>query len=176
MKNALARDTRKGFMLQQGRGIRQLRGRQHSAPASSPLMPGRGRHTPTPTTTATPTLAPSSTLTAPPTTRATVPASVAPPAKATTPRVGSQRRRPLSTLPTNSPAVQHLSRVQQQGKGAFSPLVLGILCGIAAAGLLVAIGRWLLRKWLLPVRKVKLPPSGATPWERVRPTSQFGPK
>src|SRR5215469_8585575 len=43
MKNALAQDTCKGFMLQQRRGIRQLRGRQHSAPASSPLMPGRGK-------------------------------------------------------------------------------------------------------------------------------------
>jgi hypothetical protein len=49
--------------------------------------------------------------------------------------------------------------------------VPGILSGFAAVGLLVAVGRWLLRKWLLPVRKVKLPPSGATPWERVRPTS-----
>ena len=59
----------------------------------------------------------------------------------------------------------------QQGEGAFAPFVPGILSGLAAVGLLVAVGRWLLRKWLLPVRKVKVPPSGATPWERVRPTS-----
>jgi hypothetical protein len=40
--------------------------------------------------------------------------------------------------------------------------------------LLVAGGRWLLRQWLLPVRKVKGPPSGAAPWQRVRTTSLPG--
>jgi len=30
------------------------------------------------------------------------------------------------------------------------------------------VGWWLLRKRLLPVKKVKLPPSGAGPWSRVR--------
>ncbi len=148
---------------------------QLSAPswAERPTKTPPPRHSPTPTT------VPSPTLTAPPTTVATVPARATPPVKATTPPVGrqpggSQRRRPLSTLPTSttsSPAVHQLSRVQQQGEGAFFPLVLGILTGIAAVGLLVAVGRWLLRKWLLPVRKMKVPPSGATPWQRVRPTS-----
>ncbi len=140
---------------------------------------GRPTKTPPPRHAPTPTTVPSPTLTASPTTVATVPARATPPVKATTPPVsrqpgGSQRRRPLSTLPTSttsSPAVHQLSRVQQQGEGAFFPLVLGILTGIAAVGLLLAVGRWLLRKWLLPVRKVKLPPSGATPWQRVRPTS-----
>ena len=134
-------------------------------------------HTPTPTPapSRTPAPAPSPTLTAPPTARATVPARATPPVKVTTPAVGrqaggSQRPRPLATLPTRSPAVQQPSRVQQQGEGAFASLVPGILSGIAAVGLLVVIGRWLLRKWLQPVRRLKLPPSGATPWERVRPT------
>jgi hypothetical protein len=134
----------------------------------------RPTKTPPPRRTPTPTTVPSPTLTAPPTTVATVPARATPPVKATTPPGGSQRRRPLSTLPTSttsSPAVHQLSRVQQQGEGALFPLVLGILTGIAAVGLLVAVGRWLLRKWLLPVRKVKVPPSGAAPWQRVRPTS-----
>ncbi len=47
MKKAENRATRKGFMLQQcireALGVRQLRGRHHNAPASSPVMPGRGR-------------------------------------------------------------------------------------------------------------------------------------
>ncbi len=54
------------------------------------------------------------------------------------------------------------------------PLVIGILSGIAAVALLVAGGLWLLRQWLMPVRKVKVPPSGAAPWQRVRPTSLPG--
>jgi hypothetical protein len=144
-----------------------------SSAATRPTKTPPPRHAPTPTT------VPSPTLTAPPTMIATVPARATPPVQATTPPVvrqpgGSQRRRPLSTLPTSttsSPAVHQLSRVQRQGEGAFFPLVLGILTGIAAVGLLVAVGRWLLRKWLLPLRKVKVPPSGAPPWQRVRPTS-----
>src|SRR5258708_26685579 len=49
MKKAENRATRKGFMLQQcireASGVRQLRGRHHDAPASSPVMPGCGRLT-----------------------------------------------------------------------------------------------------------------------------------
>src|SRR5260221_1615339 len=237
MKQAETRAARKEFMLGQWRGIRQLRGRQHNAPASSPVMPGRGRlshvlgavlslalllfavlgllaaitgasartpnqlsarswagrptktppprRSPTPTTApsptapATPAPAPSPTFTAIPTTRATVPASAAPPGKATTPSAtgkpgGSPRPTPVSTLSTSSPAVHHPSRVQQREGGAFVPLVLGTLSGIAAVALLVAGGRWLLRQWLLPVRKVKGPPSGAAPWQRVRTSSPHG--
>jgi hypothetical protein len=237
MKKAENRAARKGFMLQQCRGIRQLRGRQYNAPASSPVMPGRGRlshalgavlslalllfavlgllavitgasartpnqlsarawaerptktppprHSPTPTTIpsptapATPAPAPSPTFTATPTTRATVPASAAPPGKATTPSAtgkpgGSPRSTPASTPSTGSPTVHHPSRVQHKGEGAFLPLVLGTLSGIAAVALLVAGGRWLLRQWLRPVRKVKGPPSGAAAWQRVRTTSLPG--
>jgi hypothetical protein len=129
---------------------------------------------PSPTATATPTPAPSPTFIATPTTRATVPASVAPLAKATTPSAsgkpgGSQRPTPVSTPSTSSPSSP---AVQQQEGDAFFPLV--ILSGIAAVALLVAIGLWLLRQWLLPVRKVKVPPSGAAPWQRVRLTSLPG--
>jgi hypothetical protein len=132
---------------------------------------------PSPTAPATPSPAPSPTFTATPTTKATVPASAAPPIKATTPSAtgkpgGSPRPTPVSTPSTGSPAVQHPSRVQQKGRGAFLPLVIGILIGIAAVVLLVAGGLWGLRQWLMPVRKV--PPSGATPWQRVRPTSLPG--
>jgi hypothetical protein len=121
------------------------------------------RHSPTPTTIATG--------------RAPAPASAPPPVKATTPsptskpRV-SQRQTPVSPLPTPStdrPAVQ-----QQRGVALVPPSVMGILSGIALVAFLVAGGLLLLRKWLLPVRKVKLPPSGAAPWQRVRPTSLPG--
>jgi hypothetical protein len=127
---------------------------------------------PSPTVSATPSPAPSPTFIATPTTRATVPASVAPPAKATTPSAsgkpgGGQRPTPVSTpstSSTSSPAVQ-----QKEGD-AFFPLV--ILSGIAAVALLVSVGLWLLRQWLMPLRKV--PPSGAAPWQRVRTTSLPG--
>jgi hypothetical protein len=69
-----------------------------------------------------------------------------------------------ATRSTGSPAVQSPSRVQQKGEGAFFPVVIGTLSGIAAVVLLVAVGLFLLRKWLMPVRKVKLPPSDAAPW------------
>ena len=142
------------------------------------------RHSPTPTATATLSPAPSPTFTTPPpmiaTVIATAPASAPPPVKATTPsptrkpRV-SQRQTPVSTPSTYSPAVQPPSRIQQRGEAAFLPLlVMGILSGIATFALLVAVGMVLLRKWLLPVRKVKLPPSGAAPWQRVPPTSLPG--
>src|SRR5260370_19665572 len=138
---------------------------------------------PSPTAPATPSPAPSPTFTATPTTRATIPASAAPPGKATTPSAtgkpgGSPRptpvSTPVSTPSTGSPAVHNPSRVQHKEGGAFLPLVLGTLSGIAAVALLVAGGRWLLRQWLLPVRKVKGPPSGAAPWQRVRTTSPHG--
>lgn len=141
-----------------------------SSAAARPTKTPPPRHSPTPTT------VPSPTLTAPPTARATAPASVAPFAKARTPSASGKPRgsqTPVATPSTGGPAVQRPSPVQQKERGA---LVLGILSGIAAVVLLAAVGRWLLRKWLLPVRRVKLPPSGAAPWQRVRPTSHVGPK
>jgi|GEM_PF-2509993 len=229
MKNAVKRDTRKGFIFQQcmrvASRIRHPRGRHHKAPAPLPVMPehvwsGRAivavlllalllfsllgitgvitstsaltpnqlsvsslatrptktpppRHSPTPRTVPSPT--------APATTMATVPAGAVPPAKATTqPTVrqpgGSQLHRSVarpSTRSTSS-AVHHPSRVQQKGEGGFSPLVRGILIGIATVVLLVAVGLLLLLKWLMPVKWVKVPPSSAAPWQRVRPTSLHG--
>lgn len=116
-----------------------------------------------------------------PTTIATVPTSATPPVKATMPPVvrqpgGSQMQRSVATPSTRSTssAVQHPSRVQQKGEVGFSPLVRGILIGIAAVVLLVAVGLLLLLKWLMPVKWVKVPPSGAAPWQRVRPTSLHG--
>jgi hypothetical protein len=140
-----------------------------SSLAGRPTKTPSPRRSPTPTTvpsptaTATPSPAPSPTFIATPTTRATV---VAPPAQATTPSAtgkpgGSQRPTPVST-----------PRVQQKEGDAFFPLA--ILSGIATVALLVAVGLWLLRQWLMPVRKVKVPPSGSAPWQRVRTPSLPG--
>src|SRR5258708_38435362 len=143
-----------------------------SSAAARPTKTPPFRHSPTPAT------IPSPTFTAPPTTIATVAPSATPPVKATTPPVvrqpsGSQMQRSVATPSTRSTssAVQHPSRVQQKGEVGFSPLVRGILIGIAAVVLLAAVGLLLLLKWLMPVTWVKLPPSGAAPWQRVRPTS-----
>jgi hypothetical protein len=229
MKNAVKRDTRKGFIFQQcmrvASRIRHPRGRHHMAPAPFPVMPEHvwsvramlavlllalllfslpgitgvitstyaltpnqlsvsslatrptktppPRHSPTPRTVPSPT--------APATTMATVPAGAVPPAKATTqPTVrqpgASQMHRSVATPSTRSTssAVQHPFRVQQKGEVGFSPLVRGILIGIATVVLLVAVGLLLLLKWLMPVKWVKLPPSSANSWQRVRPTSLHG--
>lgn len=143
-----------------------------SSLAGRPTKTPSPRRSPTPTTvpsptaTATPSPAPSPTFIATPTTRATVPASVAPPAQATTPSATGKPGGGQWPTPVSTPRVQH-----KEGD-AFFPLV--ILSGIAAVALLVAVGLWLLRQWLMPVRKVKVPPSGAAPWQRVRTTSLNG--
>src|SRR5258708_7561033 len=146
-----------------------------SSAAARPTKTPPSRHAPTPTTVLSPT------FTAPPTTITTVATSATPPVKATTPPVvrqpgGSQMHRSVATPSTHSTsgAVQHPSRVQQKGEVGFSPLVRGILIGIAAVVLLAAVGLLLLLKWLMPVKWVKLPPSVAAPWQRVRPTSLHG--
>src|SRR5713226_8389363 len=151
-------------------GAYALTPNQLSAPslAAGPMKRPPPRQSPTPTTvpSSTATAMPSPTFIATPTTMATVPASATPPIKATAPsvagKVGGSQRLPVSTplsSATGSPALQ------QKEQGAFLPLVMGI----AAVVLLVIIGL-VLRRWLMPVRKAKLPPSGAAPWQRVRTT------
>ena len=147
-------------------GAYALTPNQPSAPslAAGPMKRPPPRQYPTPTTVPSP--IPSPTFIATPTTIATVPASATPPIKATAPsvtgKVGGSQRLPVSTplsSSTGSPALH------QKEQGAFLPLVMGI----AAVVLLVIIGLVLWR-WLMPVRKMKLPPSGAAPWQRVRTT------
>lgn len=125
--------------------------------------------TPSSTASAAPTPAPSPALTATPTMRATVPANATPPVKATAlssvmgTAAGSPGRIPGATPPTSSigsPADP------QKGENTILPLAIGI--GISAGLLLVAVGL-ALRIGLMPARKRKLPPSGAAPWQRVRP-------
>ncbi len=147
--------------------------------AAGPMKRPPPRQSPTPTTvpSSTATAMPSPTFIATPTTMATVPVSATPPIKATAPSVtgkvgGSQRPTPASTplsSSTGSLAVQQA--VQQKKQGAFLPLVM--VMGIAAVVLLVVIGL-VLRRWLMPARKVKLPPSGAAPWQRMHTTGLDG--
>lgn len=139
-----------------------------SAPifAVKPTRTPPGRHTPTPT--------PSPTLAATLTTIPTVSANTTPPVQGATPQAtqkqgGSPKPTPISTLPTPSTTstVLHTSS-QQEGNPPLSLVIIETLSGIGGVMLLLAIGLLLLRKYHLPSAKVKLLPSGAPPWQRVR--------
>ena len=144
--------------------------------AETPAKGPPPRHTPTPTpvpsstATATPSPTLTPTFTAVPTKIATAPAGATPTVKVTVPSISgqagkSQRQTPVSTSPTDSTG----SPAAQRNGESLSPfLIMGILSGIAAIILLVAIGPVLLRRRLMPAGNVKLPPSGAAPWQRVR--------
>jgi hypothetical protein len=151
-------------------GAYALTPNQISAPSlvAGPMRRPPPWRSPTPTTvpSSTATAMPSPTFIATPTTMATVPASATPPVKTTVTsiagKVGESQRLPVSTplsSSTGGPAFY------QKEQSAFLPLVMGI-----AAVVLLVITGLALRRWLVPVRKVKLPPSGAAPWQRVRPT------
>ena len=150
--------------------------------AETPAKGQPPRHTPTPTPvpsstatatlspTLTPSPAPSPTFTAVPTKIATAPAGATPTVKVTVPSISgqagrSQRQTPVSTSPTDSTGSP---AAQRNGESPSPFLIMGILSGIAAIVLLVAIGPVLLRRRLMPARNVKLPPGGAAPWQRVR--------
>jgi hypothetical protein len=70
------------------------------------------------------------------------------------------------TTPTTTP-ILHIPREQQNKTFPFMALAIGVP-GITATFVFLFIGWWLLRKRLLPQSTVKLPPSGASPWSRVR--------
>ena len=155
--------------------------RSASPSLAKPTRTPPGRQSPTPTTPASPTAtttaspAPSPTFTALPTTMPTLPASATPPVKATMPSTnqkqrGSQISTPISTRPTPSTTsiVQHTFQQQQKSELALFPVIIGTLSGIGGVTFLLAIGLLLLRKYLMPPAEVRLPPSGAAPWRRVR--------
>ncbi len=71
------------------------------------------------------------------------------------------------TTSSTSNTIQSASQDQQNAGFPFIALAIGVP-GTTAAIVFFFIGWWLLRKRLLPVKKVKLPPSGADPWSRVR--------
>jgi hypothetical protein len=143
-----------------------------SAPISAvkPTRTPPGWHTPTPTTpTPSPTLA--VTLTRIP----TVPANTTPTVQGATPQATQTQRRilmptPISTQPTPSTTstIRPTSSSQQEGTTPISLVIIGTLSVIGGIMLLLAIGLLLLRKYLMPSAKVRLPPSGAPPWQRMR--------
>jgi hypothetical protein len=147
-----------------------------SKSTAKPTRTPPGWYSPTPTAPV-----PSPTFIATPTTIATVSASATPPLKATAPSAvqkqrGSQMPPPISTHPTPSTttAVQHTSHLQQMSELPLFPVIIGTLSGIGGVMLLLVIGLLLLRKYLRPSAKVRQPPSGAVPWQRVRTNSLYG--
>lgn len=127
--------------------------------------------TPTPTkTTATP--SPTSVATSTPSPARSTPTSVAtttPVATTTITAVATQSsdQGQTPTTPSTSNTIQSASQDQQNPALPFIALVIGVPVATGAIALFF-IGWWLLRKRLLPLKKVKLPPSGAKPWSRVR--------
>jgi hypothetical protein len=144
--------------------------------AAKPTRTPPGRHSPTPTAPA-----PSPTLAATLTTIPTVSANATPPVQVATPPAtqkqrGSHMPPPISTQPTPSTTstVRQTSYSQQKSTLTLSLLIIGTLSGIGGVMLLLVIGLVSLRKYLMQSAKVGLPPSGATPWQRVSINSLDG--
>ncbi len=125
---------------------------------------------PTPTSTKAPTPIPTSTPSLSPTRSTNTTLATATPNATVTvttmPTQSSSQDQTPTTLSTSN-TIQSASQDQQNGTFPFIALAIGVPGAIAAIGFFF-IGWWLLRKRLLPVKKVKLPPSGANPWSRVR--------
>ncbi len=150
-----------------------------STPAPTPTA----ATTPTPTSTSMPSPTPTKTASTPPptsvasSTRALSPtrssptavASATPGATSTITAIATQSSGQGQTPTTSSTSntIQSASQNQQNADFPFIALAIGVP-GTTAAIAVFFIGWWLLRKRLLPVKKVKLPPSGANPWSRVR--------
>jgi hypothetical protein len=142
-----------------------------STPSPTPTTPSP---TPTSTTAPTPisTFAASSTLSLSPTRSSNTPVATAKPGTTSTVTVSaipaqSSGQGQTPTTPSTSNTIQSASQDQQNGNFPFIALAIGVP-GTTAAIVFFFIGWWLLRKHLLPVKNVKLPPSGADPWCRVR--------
>jgi hypothetical protein len=78
-----------------------------------------------------------------------------------------------ATTTSNSTTPKSMPQEQQKNTFPFIALTIGVP-GITATLLFLLIGWWLLRKRLLPNITMKLPPSGANPWSRVRPNDLWG--
>jgi hypothetical protein len=139
-----------------------------SKSAAKPTRTPPGWYSPTPTAPA-----PSPTFIATPTTIPTIKATA--PSAAQKQR-GSQMLPPISTHPTpfTTGTVQHTFQPQQKSEIPLFPIIIGTLSGIGGVMLLLVIGLLLLRKYSMRSAKVRLPPSGAVPWQRVRTNSLHG--
>jgi hypothetical protein len=139
-----------------------------SKSTAKPTRTPPGWYSPTPTAPAA-----SPTFIATPTTIPTVKATA--PSAAQKQR-GSQMPPPISTHPTPSitSTVQHTSQLPQNSELPLFNVIIGTLSGIGGVMLLLVIGLLLLRKYSMPSAKVRQPPSGAVPWQRVRTNSLHG--
>lgn len=162
-----------------------------ASPTSTPSPTPTTSATPSPTATSTPTSTPTKVTTPTPTPTKTAatpsPTSVATstpsPVRSTPTAVASATPAATTTItalatqgsdqsqtpttPSTSNTIQSASQDQQNPAFPFIALVIGVPVATGAITLFF-IGWWFLRKRLLPVKKVKLPPSGAKPWSRVR--------
>ena len=130
---------------------------------------------PSPTASATSAPPPSPTFVATPTIIATTTVQATAPVKATVPSMtGEVGGNPVLTPGTDPPSRSDGSSPVSSGKaGILFPLTLSfaicillVAVGLALRTSLLPAGK---RITLLPARKKKLPPSGAAPWQRVRP-------
>lgn len=166
-----------------------------STPTTTPTL------TSTPSLTATPTIIPTSTLTSMPSPTSTSISSptasttivTTPPPTSLTPSISPTHASsaaianatrgatatPQSLVPgqtatttSNSTTPQSTSQEQQKSTFPFIALAIGVP-GMIATLVFLLIGWWLLRKRLLPNNTAKLPPSGANPWSRVRPSDRW---
>jgi hypothetical protein len=146
--------------------------------------------TPSPTPTNTPSPKPTNTPSSSPVATATsLPHSTTTPGAHATPGAnasaspGSDQSGGQGSTPTDSSTGTNTS-VNDNGQGTspngqgrsfpFLELFGGVLCSITFLFLLF-IGWQQLRRYLMPVAPVKLPPSGAPPWSRERPNNPWKP-
>ena len=138
---------------------------------SIPSPTATAKPSPIPTTTRVSTPPPSSTISISPARASSTANTNATPVATSTvtavsPQNSVQGQTPTTTSNSNTPQ----STPQEQQKNAFPFIALAIgVPGITATLVFLLIGWWLLRKRLLPINTVQLPPSGANPWSRVRP-------
>jgi hypothetical protein len=154
------------------------------SPTATPTMTPAPTSTsiPSPTSTAevsTPSPAPSTSPTSsisPTRASSTTVTNATPGASGTVTAVSPQNSVPGQTPTTTSNANTPQSTPQEQQKNAFPFIALAIgVPGITVTLAFFLIGWWLLRKRLLPSTTVKLPPSGANSWSRVRPNEPLDP-
>ena len=148
---------------------------QSPTPSPSPSPSPTKTSTPSPTKTSTPRPSPTPHSTLPPVSSPTAGASpsattnVSPTTTATVASIGGAQpdASPTSAPPTTggNPGNQ---TPNQAGVNGSSRVAVIVVLTILVLLLSVGIGRFVFRRMLLPEINVKLPPSGARPWSRIR--------
>src|SRR6266566_3908588 len=147
-------------------------------PTPTPTLTSTSTPTPSPTSTPTPTPTPSPTSTSTPSAKSTTsppPTASTKPTAAVNATLGtastvatqSSSQDQTSTGSSTSNNIKSPSQDRQNTELPIIALAIGLPSITAVILFLLVVWRYL-RKRLLPTRKVKLPPSGAKPWSRVR--------